>query len=107
MAVPSAEKLLRSRLLPQISFKNGLIGVTLTVFLAWMGRLALQGSMFPKVLLLSIGSLIILQAVWSLLFVIAWLPAAFGKIKTDEGREGSPFAANQLPPQIMPPKGQP
>lgn len=106
MSVPSAEKAVRSRLLPQLSFKKGMIGFTLAVLLAWLGRLAWQGSLFPQVILLTLASLLILQATWTFLFFVAWLPASVGQFKTDESREGNPFAADQLPPQILPPKGQ-
>lgn len=106
MSVPSAEKAIRSRLLPQLSFKKGMLGVTFAVLLAWLGRLAWQGSLFPQVILLSLAGLVILQITWTCLFFLAWLPASVGQLKTDESREGNPFAADQLPPQILPPKGQ-
>ena len=106
MPAPSAEKSVKSRLLPQLSFKRGMIAFTFTVLIAWLGRLAMNGSIFPQVILICLGSLVILQLIWSFLFLVAWLPAAIAIGRNEESREGNPFAADQLPPQILPPKGQ-
>jgi hypothetical protein len=106
MPVRSVEKSVRSRLLPQLSFRRGLLGVTVAVVLAWMGRLAMQEVLFAQVVLMTLASLLALQLFWTLLFLLAWIPASAGKYQRDDLREGNPFAADQLPPQILPPKGQ-
>jgi hypothetical protein len=93
-------------LLPQLSFRRGLFFVTIAVLLAWMGRLAWNGSLLPQVVLLTLVSLLIMQIIWTLLFLIAWLPAVVGSGNSDDQREGNPFAADQLPPQILPPKNK-
>lgn len=106
MPAPSAEKTVRSRLLPQLSFRRGMLGVTIAVLIAWLGRLAWQGSVLPQVLLVMLGSLVLLQAIWSLLFLFAWVPAYVVLGNREEKLGENPFAADQLPPQILPPKSQ-
>ena len=106
MATPSIERAEPNRLFPQLTVRRILWIVTLGAFLAWIGRLAYQGSPLPEVIILALGSALLFFVASAICFLIAWIPArvVFERDDVDQ-REGNPFAADQLPPQILPPKG--
>ncbi len=105
MPVRSVEKSERSRILPQYSFRYAMLGVTSAVGLAWLARMSYQGSQWATSLLVPCAVVVIYFVVSFLLFVLAWVPAVILRDKNEDLREGNPFAADQLPPQILPPKG--
>ncbi len=104
MATPSIERNERSRLLPRLSLRNVLVLLTLGVLLAWLARMAYAGDRLAVTLLLTFGSFLLFKLISTILFVMAWLPAVIVRSKVDDRLQGNPFAADQLPPQILPPK---
>lgn len=84
-----------------------MLAVTASVFLAWIGRLAWQGHLLPQVICFTLLSLAAFYFVSVLLFLAAWIPAILMRRYQDSTRTGNPFAADQLPPQVLPPKGAP
>lgn len=54
--------------------------------------------------LVSLGYLVALFAAFVALFGITWLVASIWYRADDDLAKGSPFAADQLPPQILPPR---
>jgi hypothetical protein len=104
MVTPSVERPVGSRLLPQMPLGRALLLLTAGVVIAWLGRLAWMGAVLPRVLLLALGSLLLFELVSIVLFLMAWVPAAILHRGRSETREGNPFAADQLPPQILPPR---
>lgn len=106
MSTPSIERSQESKLLPKLSLKSILGLVTLGAFVAWLGRLAWLGYSLPWVLLVSLGSVLLFFLLGAVAFIIAWIPAKI-MIRREEldQVEGSPFSKEQLPPQILPPRG--
>ncbi|WP_164103773.1 hypothetical protein [Candidatus Laterigemmans baculatus] len=107
MPTPAVEPTLRSRLLPQLSFRSAMLAVTGTVFLAWLARLAWQGQTLAQVICFTLLSLAGFYLISIALFFAAWIPAILMRRYHDSTPAGNPFAAEQLPPQILPPKGTP
>jgi uncharacterized membrane protein len=82
-----------------------MLGITSAVGLAWLARLSFQGSQLATSVLVPVAVVAIFFGVSFFLFVLAWVPAIILRNKNEDLREGNPFAADQLPPQILPPKG--
>lgn len=104
MPTPSVERSVRSRLLPKLSFRSVMLTVTLAAFVAWLGRLAWDGHPLPMSLIYALLALVAFFVASLLLFLIAWVPAFLLRHLQSDSREGNPFAADQLPPQILPPR---
>lgn len=106
MPTPSVEQTVRSRLLPKLSFRSVMITVTLAAIVAWIGRLAWEGKPLPMSLLYTLLSLILFFVASLVLFLMAWVPAFLLRRLQPDAREGNPFAADQLPPQVLPPRSE-
>lgn len=104
MAVRSIERSIRSRFLPQFTFRDAMLAVTGAVALAWLIRMSIRGQDWATALLVPFVAALLYFLVSIVLFLLAWLPATFVSKTSDDVREGNPFAADQLPPQILPPK---
>ena len=155
MKSPSVEPVVRSRLLPRISFKAMLGVTTIAAILAATARAADSGSEFGAAVLAACGFLAIILLLFVIVFLIAWSSTFFrrevaiafiilggvsaiatiffqiGAIffsvpigfmyfvsvfmlvigarmwfsrNTLAETPSSPFAADQLPPQILPPR---
>ena len=107
MKTPSEEPILRSRLLPRISLRL-LLGITfMAAMVAAMARTAESGAVVTQSLLFAFSSLLGFFALSSIFFLIS-RASDVGRGKDQEiGNTGSPFAADQLPPQILPPRNRP
>ena len=104
MVTPSIEPAERSRLLPRSTLSAVLVLLTLFGLLAWLARLAWMGMIIPQAILLTLSGLLVFQLFSMIFFWIAWFPAYVVKGDEDDALRGSPFAADQLPPQILPPR---
>lgn len=103
-ATPSVTSIERSRALPKLSFRVLLIVVTMAALVAFAGRMANAGSPLALSLIFVVGLVAGLFALFALLFLIAWVPAIIGRDRWEDVKHGNPFAADQLPPQVLPPR---
>jgi RsiW-degrading membrane proteinase PrsW (M82 family) len=103
-ATPSVTTIQRSRVLPKLSFRVLLTIVTVTAVVAFAARLANAGSPLATALVFVVGLLAGLFALFAILFLIAWVPAIIGRDRWEDVHKGNPFAADQLPPQVLPPR---
>ena len=102
---PSVEPVLRSRLLPRISFRF-VMGLTfLVACVASMARVAGDGGAFARAIIASVIFVVACFVVFVFFFALSWVVSAIGFRNDDETTlKGSPFAEGQLPPQILPPR---
>lgn len=77
MKTPSAQPVLRSRLLPRISFKMMFALTTLSAILAAIARAAGNGGEFASAAVAMGGFLIFCFTVFVLLFLVSWMAASF------------------------------
>jgi hypothetical protein len=66
--------------------------------------MSIRGHDWATALLVPLVAALLYFFVSIILFLVAWLPATLVSKANDDVREGNPFAADQLPPQILPPK---
>ncbi len=101
---PSVEPVVRSRLLPQVSFKFALGVTALVAVFASLARVAGEGGALAMSLVAFAGYLAITFVGFAALFLISWAISSLWYEADDESLKGSPFADGQLPPQILPPR---
>ena len=101
---PSVQPPERSRLLPRIGFRTLFALTTMGAILAAIARAAGNGTVVAKGFLISVGFLAVVFAAFAVFFLFAWIVSLLWYRPSEEIYEGSPFAANQLPPQILPPR---
>ena len=104
MKTPSVEPVIRSRLLPKISFRMMFMLMTLAAFLAALARMAGGGTSYAVGALVALGFVVACFACFASLFVVAWSFATLSYRGDSDDLKGSPFAEGQLPPQILPPR---
>lgn len=125
MKTPSYEPVQPSRMMPRFSFRWLFALTTVGAIVAAMAQLAGRGASgsnsggfepgqeaatggtaaaLATGVLVTLGYLVALFAAFMLLFAIAWLVASMWYRPDDDLAKGSPFAADQLPPQILPPR---
>ncbi len=104
MSTPSVLSKERSRVLPRVSFRLALGIVTAVAFAALSYRYSQSGSILASAFVDAATTLIISFVVYALLFLIAWIPAVVGRDHLEDVNRGSPFAADQLPPQLLTPR---
>jgi hypothetical protein len=101
---PSSERILRSRMLPQLSFRL-LLGLTAGVaFLSMLGRFAGDGGAIARSVLFTLGVLFAVMMLGAVLFLFSWVVATFALVADEPASRQSPFADGQLPPQALPPR---
>ena len=101
---PSVEPAVRSRLLPRISFRV-IFGITALAAIVYaLARLAGQGGTLALSIMLALAFLIACFAAFFAAFLLAWCIALLTVQDRDDLAEGSPFASDQLPPQLLPPR---
>ena len=104
MKTPSVEPVLRSRLMPRISFRMMFALMTLAAIVAAVARSAGSGTAYAIGILVAAGFLLACFACFALVFLVSWSIAMLTYRGEVEHLMGSPFAADQLPPQILPPR---
>jgi len=98
------EPILRSRLLPQFSFRAMMALTVVAALLAVTARAAGSGAPFAKaimVVVLFVAAVFVLAIV---AFLISWSIALLVVGRVDDTRAGSPFSEDQLPPQHLKPR---
>jgi fucose permease len=101
---PSAEPVVKSRLLPRISFRVLLAAMTLGAIFFAIAQAAGQGVAFALAVQVALGFLLFCFLAFAVLFLAAWVVAILVVDDIDPGLEGSPFAEDRLPPQLLPPR---
>lgn len=106
MKTPSVEPVLRSRLLPRVSFRLVWLLMTLSAVIAAVARAANSGYATAWAALVAVGFVLACFVLFVALFLFCWTISSLWYTATTEVTEGSPFADGQLPPQILPPREQ-
>ena len=106
MKTPSVEPVLQSRLLPKVSFRLMFVLMTLAAFLAALARTAGSGTAYAMGVIIAIAVVVVCFLCFAILFLFAWSIATLWYRGESSELKGSPFAADQLPPQILPPREQ-
>lgn len=101
---PSMQPVIRSRVLPRISFRMMMLVTALAAVLAATTRAAGNGAVFAKGALAMVGFVAVFFAMSSFAFLVSWMTARLTVERVDNSREGSPFAQDQLPPQQLKPR---
>ena len=101
---PSVEPVLPSRLLPRISSRWLFVLTLLAAVIAAVARVAGQGSAVAFSVMVALAYLAIIFLLFSLLFFLVRGVSLIWYAPPSEAHDGSPFAADQLPPQILPPR---
>ncbi|QDT05996.1 hypothetical protein K227x_44030 [Rubripirellula lacrimiformis] len=104
MKTPSYQPIERSRMLPRISFRWMFALTTLGAILAAVAKAAGSGASFAVALMVTIGFIGTCFALFVLIFAITLAVSSLWYQPVDDTHQGSPFAADQLPPQILPPR---
>jgi hypothetical protein len=103
---PSVEPVLRSRLLPKVSFRLMLVLTTVSAGIAAVARVAGGGGALATSAVVALLFPLACFALFTLLFLIAWSISSLWYQQDADSLKGSPFAEGQLPPQILPPREQ-
>jgi len=99
----SVQPRLRSRVLPQYSFRTVMIGTTVLALAAFVYRQSIFGAVWAQALVFASAVILCCFIGFGLLFLIAWIPALIGRDSWEDVSKGNPFADGQLPPQLLPP----
>lgn len=78
--------------------------MTLGAVLAAIAKAAGSGAAVAMALMTSIGFVIACFALFVILFAISWVVSSLWYRPSDDTLKGSPFSADQLPPQILAPR---
>jgi len=103
---PSVEPVLRSRLLPRVSFRFMLVMMTLAAVIAAVARVAGEGGALAYAVVVGVLFLAACFSVFVLLFLFSWSISSLWYRETSDVHQGNPFADGQLPPQLLPPREQ-
>lgn len=106
MKTPSVEPVLRSRLLPRISFRFMFLIMTLAAVIAAVARVAGEGGALAYAVVVGVGYLAVGFLAFVVLFLITWGVSSLWYRESTDLHQGNPFADGQLPPQILPPREQ-
>lgn len=104
MSTPSVEPVLRSRLLPPISFRALFALTTLGAIAFAIAGAGGRGAAFALAIEVAFGFLLLCLAVFALLSLVAWVVGVLVIGDTDRLDRASPFAEDRLPPQLLPPR---
>ncbi len=99
----SVQPRVRSRVLPQYSFRSVIIGTTLLALAAFVFRQSMFGAVWAQALVFATSVILCCFIGFAVLFLIAWVPALIGRESWEDVSKGNPFADGQLPPQLLPP----
>jgi hypothetical protein len=99
----SVQPPVRSRLLPQYSFRTVMIGTAALALAAFVYRQSMLGAVWAEALVFASATILCCFVGFAFLFLIAWIPALIGRDSWEDVAKGNPFADGQLPPQLLPP----
>ncbi len=103
---PSVEPIVRSRLLPKVSFRLIFAITTLAAIIATVARAAGDGGALATAAMVALAFPTACFALFAILFLISWSVSSLWYQSDDDTLKGNPFADGQLPPQILPPREQ-
>lgn len=104
MSTPSVEPVLRSRLLPPISFRALFGWTTLGAIGFAIARAGGRGAAFALAIEVAFGFLLLCLLLFATLSLVAWVVGVLVVGETDRPEQASPFAEDRLPPQLLPPR---
>ncbi|MGB7325061.1 MAG: hypothetical protein WBD31_09325 [Rubripirellula sp.] len=104
MKTPSFEPVQQSRMLPRVSFRWMFGLMTLGAVFAAIAKAAGNGAAVAMALMMAFGFIVACFAMFAILFLISWCISSLWYQPKDDTLQGSPFSADQLPPQILPPR---
>lgn len=100
----SMDPIVRSRVMPRISFRT-MMGVTVVAaVIAAIARAAGDGATLARAIVVALLLLAFFFTLASVAFVLAWMTARLTIGRFDNAREGNPFAKDQMPPQLLKPR---
>ncbi|WP_222435772.1 hypothetical protein [Rubripirellula tenax] len=91
-------------MLPRISFRWMFGLTTIGAILAAVGKAAGSGGAIAVSLMFAVGFIVACFAAYAFVFFIALSVSSLWHGEVEDALKGSPFAADQLPPQILPPR---
>ncbi|SMP74808.1 hypothetical protein SAMN06265222_11844 [Neorhodopirellula lusitana] len=100
----SMDPIVRSRVLPRISFRAVMVFSVVAAIIAAVARAAGDGTTFAKAVIVGIAFLAFFFVLAMLAFLLSWMTARLTIGRFDNAREGNPFAKDQLPPQLLKPR---
>lgn len=100
----SMDPVVRSRVLPRISFRSVMGLTVVAAVIAAVARSAGDGTTFAKAVIVALSLLAFFFALTAIAFLLAWITARLMVGRFDNAREGNPFAKDQLPPQLLKPR---
>lgn len=100
----SMDPVVRSRVLPRISFRSIMGFTVVAAVIAAVARSAGDGATFAKAVIVAISLLAFFFLLSALAFLLSWITARLMVGQFDNAREGNPFAKDQLPPQLLKPR---
>jgi hypothetical protein len=103
---PSVEPVVRSRLLPKVSFRVLFALTALAAIIAAVARLAGEGGELAYAAMVGLGFIAACFSLFAFLFFVSWAISSLWYQGEPDALEGNPFAEGQLPPQILPPREQ-
>lgn len=94
---------LKSRLLPRISFRSLFALTLVSAVVAAVARAAGGGNALAFGFISAIAFAALVVVSLAVVFLLSWMIASIG-YTSDATSQASPFAEDQLPPQILPPR---
>ncbi len=106
MKTPSVEPVLRSRLMPRISFRFMFALMTVAALIAAVARSAGAGGALANAAIVGLCFVLGCFLLFTILFLISWSISSlwYESDLDDHGNRENPFAEGQFPPQILPPR---
>lgn len=98
------DPIVRSRVLPRISFRSVMVATFVFAILAAVARAAGDGVTLAKAVIVALVLLAFFFALSAIAFLLSWVTARMMIGRFDNAREGNPFAKDQLPPQLLKPR---
>jgi len=105
----SQHPLVKSRMLPRLSLNSLLALTTIAALIAALARAAGQGGALARAALAAVAFIATCFVMFVLMFLIGRLAAlvVYRNQTHRQDQAASPFAADQMPPQILPPREPP
>ncbi|MBB3205146.1 hypothetical protein FHS27_000913 [Rhodopirellula rubra] len=100
----SMQPIVRSRVLPRVSFRAMMVWTVIAAVIAAVARAAGDGATFAKAVTAAVVSIAFFFLLAGFAFLMSWATAKLVIGKFDNSREGNPFAKDQLPPQLLKPR---
>lgn len=103
-APASFDAVVRSRVLPRVSFRAMMIWTAVAAVVATVARSAGDGATLARAMMAAIVLLVVFFLLASAAFLLSWMTARLTIGDVDNVLQGNPFADDQLPPQFIKPR---